>query len=85
MHTPMEIVIVMLVFGALPIVAAVLLDEAPEDSRSYIRRIIFLIGTWRLRMRARRELALMSERSLRELGLTRYDALQEIRKPFWRG
>jgi len=25
----------------------------------------------------------MGERSLRELGLTRYDALQEIRKPFW--
>jgi len=85
MQIPMEIAIVMLVFGALPIVAAVLLDEAPEDSRSYIRRIISLIGTWRLRMRARRELALMSERSLRELGLTRYDALQEIRKSFWRG
>jgi uncharacterized protein YjiS (DUF1127 family) len=35
-------------------------------------------------MRDRRELMVMSERSLRELGLTRYDALQEIRKPFWR-
>jgi len=87
MQTPMEIVIIMLVLGALPIVAAVLLDEAPADSqinRSYVRRIISLIGPWRLRMRARRELALMSERSLRELGLTRYETLEEIRKPFWR-
>jgi uncharacterized protein YjiS (DUF1127 family) len=83
----MEIIITMLVLGALPIVAAVLLDEAPADSRpgrSYVRRVISLVGTWRLRMRDRRELKLMSEKSLRELGLTRYDALQEIRKPFWR-
>jgi uncharacterized protein YjiS (DUF1127 family) len=83
----MEIVITMLVLGALPIVAAVLLDEAPADSRpdrSYVRRVISLVGTWRLRMRDRRELKLMSEKSLRELGLTRYDALREIRKPFWR-
>ena len=83
----MEIAITMLVLGALPIVAAVLLDEAPPDSqpgRSYVRWAISLVGTWRLRMRDRRELALMSEKSLRDLGLTRYDALQEIRKPFWR-
>lgn len=32
-------------------------------------------------MRGRRELALMSDRSLRDIGLTRYDAFQEIRKP----
>jgi uncharacterized protein YjiS (DUF1127 family) len=39
---------------------------------------------WRRRVRDRRELALMSDRSLRDIGLTRYDAFQEIRKPFWR-
>jgi len=26
----------------------------------------------------------LCERSLRDLGLTRYDTLHEIRKPFWR-
>ena len=55
-----------------------------QPSRSYGRRLIALIGTWRRRLRDRRELALMSDRSLRDLGLTRSDTLHEIRKPFWR-
>jgi uncharacterized protein YjiS (DUF1127 family) len=57
-----------------------------HPSRSYGRRLIALIGTWRRRLRDRRELALMSDddRLLRDLGLTRSDALHEIRKPFWR-
>ena len=55
-----------------------------QSSRLYGRRLIALIGTWRRRLRDRRELALMSDRSLRDLGLTRSDALHEIRKPFWR-
>src|SRR5262249_55371779 len=47
-------------------------------------RVIALVGTWRRRVGGRRELALMSDRSLRDIGITRYDAFQEIRKPFWR-
>jgi uncharacterized protein YjiS (DUF1127 family) len=58
------------------------LDSQPN--RSHVRQLIALVETWQRRLRDRRELALMGERSLRELGLTRYDALQEIRKPFWR-
>jgi uncharacterized protein YjiS (DUF1127 family) len=50
----------------------------------HVRRLIALVGTWRRRVRGRRELALMSDRSLRDIGLTRYDAVQEIRKPIWR-
>ena len=50
----------------------------------HVRRLIALVGTWRRRVGDRRELALMSDRSLRDIGLTRYDAFQEIRKPFWR-
>lgn len=50
----------------------------------HVRRLIALVGTWRRRVGGRRELALMSDRSLRDIGLTRYDAFQEIRKPFWR-
>ena len=55
-----------------------------HPSRSYGRRLIALIGTWRRRLRDRRELASMSDMSLRDLGLTRSEALYEIRKPFWR-
>ena len=57
-----------------------------QPSRSYGRRLMALIGTWRRRLRDRRELASMSDDRafLRDLGLTRSDALHEIRKPFWR-
>jgi uncharacterized protein YjiS (DUF1127 family) len=49
-----------------------------------VRELIASVGTWRLRARGRRELALMGDRSLRDIGRTRYDVFQEIRKPFWR-
>lgn len=42
------------------------------------------LGEWRRRSRDRRALAAMSERSLRDIGLTRYDATYEASKPFWR-
>jgi uncharacterized protein YjiS (DUF1127 family) len=35
-------------------------------------------------LRDRRALAAMSDRSLRDIGLTRYDAAVEADKPFWR-
>ncbi len=43
-----------------------------------------LIGTWHDRARERRELARLDERLLRDIGVSRYDALAEARKPFWR-
>jgi uncharacterized protein YjiS (DUF1127 family) len=42
------------------------------------------IREWRRRSRDRHALAAMSNRSLRDIGLTRYDADWEARKPFWR-
>jgi uncharacterized protein YjiS (DUF1127 family) len=51
---------------------------------SYLRRALALFYTWRQRSRDRRALALMDERSLRDLGLTRYEAFYEVHKPFWR-
>jgi uncharacterized protein YjiS (DUF1127 family) len=51
---------------------------------SYLRRTLALFDIWRQRFRDRRALALMDERSLRDIGLTRYDAFYEARKPFWR-
>jgi uncharacterized protein YjiS (DUF1127 family) len=51
---------------------------------SHLRRALALFDIWRQRMRDRRALVLMDERSLRDIGLTRCDALYEARKPFWR-
>jgi uncharacterized protein YjiS (DUF1127 family) len=51
---------------------------------SHLRRALALFDIWRQRLRGRRALVLMDDRSLRDLGLTRYDALYESRKPFWR-
>jgi uncharacterized protein YjiS (DUF1127 family) len=49
-----------------------------------LRRVLALLDIWRQRTRDRWELARMDERSLRDLGLTPYDAVYEARKPFWR-
>jgi uncharacterized protein YjiS (DUF1127 family) len=51
---------------------------------SILLRALALFGTWRQRVRDRRALALMDERSLRDLGLTRSEMFDEVRKPFWR-
>jgi uncharacterized protein YjiS (DUF1127 family) len=66
---------------ALPAQTAVHKSERPK---SHLRRALALFGVWQRRLRDRRELTLMDDRSLRDLGLTRYDALYEASKPFWR-
>ena len=45
---------------------------------------IALLKEWWRRMQDRRTLAAMSEQSLRDIGISRYDAEFEARKPFWR-
>lgn len=42
------------------------------------------LGEWRRRMRSRRELAVLCDRCLRDIRVTRCDAELEVRKPFWR-
>ena len=42
------------------------------------------VGEWRRRSRERSALAAMSDRSLRDIGITRYDAAYEASKPFSR-
>ncbi len=51
---------------------------------SCLGRVLAQLDIWRQRLGDRRALALMDERSLRDLGLSRYDAFYEARKPFWR-
>jgi uncharacterized protein YjiS (DUF1127 family) len=43
-----------------------------------------LAAVWRRRMRDRRRLAVLTDRDLRDIGLSRSDAHWEYRKPFWR-
>lgn len=48
-----------------------------------VRRWIALIDLWRRRSHDRRRLMEMNDRELKDIGVTRYDAFQEARKPFW--
>ena len=43
-----------------------------------------LIAEWLHRIESRRDLAALSDRELRDIGVTRVDALGEAEKPFWR-
>ena len=52
----------------------------PRSNRGWIA----LVKIWWRRMQDRRMLATMSEQSLRDIGITRYDAFYEASKPFWR-
>jgi len=56
----------------------------PERPVPCLRRVLALFHIWRQRSHDRQELAQLDERSLRDVGLTRYDVLYEARKPFWR-
>jgi uncharacterized protein YjiS (DUF1127 family) len=56
-----------------------------RSSRHQARRDwIALFKEWRRRARGRRELAALDERTLRDFGVSRYDAYHEASKPFWR-
>jgi len=43
-----------------------------------------MLAEWRRRARARAELGRMSDRELRDLGVTRAEAEREALRPFWR-
>jgi uncharacterized protein YjiS (DUF1127 family) len=43
-----------------------------------------IFNTWRRRVRERRELTQLDQRTLRDLGLTEGQAQFEANKPFWR-
>lgn len=66
---------------ALPARPAVRASARPA---SYLRQALALFEVWRQRLSDRRALAQMDERALRDIGVTRCDALYEARKPFWR-
>lgn len=43
------------------------------------------VQEWQERYRSRRDLMRLSEYQLKDIGLSRFDAESEYRKPFWRG
>ena len=49
-----------------------------------LRGLSSLLRLWWQRSRERRQLALLTDRDLHDLALTRIDAQREARKPFWR-
>ena len=65
------------------------IPEAPVASLSASLASAFqsaarLLDIWQERMVNRRHLAELDERLLRDIGLSRYDAMREAAKPFWR-
>jgi len=58
--------------------------EQAAPARRLLADLTALLGKWQERTRGRRDLAALSDRSLRDIGLSRSDALREINKPFWR-
>jgi len=58
-------------------------DERAAPARLF-GRILRTLRVWRMRAVTRRELAGLDERLRRDVGLTRDQALEEARKPFWR-
>jgi uncharacterized protein YjiS (DUF1127 family) len=57
---------------------------SPPTSHHLLPQLSALLDEWRRRARSRRELAALCDRCLRDMGVTRYDADREMRKPFWR-
>ena len=61
--------------------------DPQRHRRSLLHRLVAGIADalerWRQRQEQRRALAMLSDHLLRDIGLTRQDAEQELRKPFW--
>lgn len=56
-------------------------SRTPRVASSLLQRFVRL---WEQR-RERSELLSLTERELKDIGITRYDAEMEARRPFWEG
>jgi uncharacterized protein YjiS (DUF1127 family) len=57
-------------------------DETPHGNP--LVRVIEVVSVWRARARQRCSLADLSERDLRDIGISRVEQRRECAKPFWR-
>ena len=55
-----------------------------EHAGGVLWRVLDLLFVWQDRAHQRMKLAEMTDRDLRDMGLSRIDAFRESRKPFWR-
>ena len=55
-----------------------------ESAFAIVEGLFALARVWRERARIRRQLAVMSERELQDIGTCRSEIACEIAKPFWR-
>lgn len=55
-----------------------------ERAQRLLGRLGDLVAVWRGRVRGRAELARLTDRHLRDLGISRADRAVELAKPFWR-
>jgi uncharacterized protein YjiS (DUF1127 family) len=60
-------------------------EHAVSSWTAGVRAGLFsLVGEWLRRIESRRELAGLGDPALRDIGITRVDAMREADKPFWR-
>ena len=69
----------------LPSPGGTLLYEAIQALETLLRDFRMTLALWQERSRQRRCLREMSPHMLRDIGVDRGEALQEARKPCWRG
>ncbi|MBI3513458.1 MAG: DUF1127 domain-containing protein [Proteobacteria bacterium] len=55
-----------------------------EAFGSLLHRVAVAAATWQRRSRERSRLAALTDRELRDIGITRADAAAVAHKPFWR-
>jgi uncharacterized protein YjiS (DUF1127 family) len=59
-------------------------QSQPARRRSLLRRVWDRLRQWRQTARDRRRLAMLSDRSLRDIGLSRVMVEYELSRPSWR-
>ena len=58
--------------------------SSPSPALLNLIRLRALLLVWAQRARQRRQLAELSDRQLDDVGISRSEAMDEARKPFWR-
>lgn len=64
--------------------ASALMPAANRRGAALVARLVDILLAWHERRRQRRQLAMMDDHMLRDLGLSSADVEQEVHKPFWR-
>lgn len=54
-------------------------------SRNIVNRATALLTLWMQRSRQRHVLSSLQDHELKDIGISRADAIQESNKPFWKG